>query len=463
MIDMCRVDKNISQKQILVIAYFYPPIPEIGSIRTWKLVKYIRAHGFEPIVICGETYDANWTYELPDVQVYRIKCHFLFSEITNKFKKALCKNNKVSSDDITGNISRLSSIFLRVKLITLKLIYIVSKYIYNVLYEILASPDMYFKWHKQVLLIAQEIIENHNISLIYSSSGPSTDLIIASDLSKKYGIPWIADYRDLWTKNHYESHSFFRAYFDRKLEFKTLQSASAVVAASEPAATIQSEFLKKLVTVITNGYDPDDYFYYTQSSNVFTISYTGIIYSGKQDPSMLFAAVDKLIKTNKICRDKIRIKFYGSERSTLNDFLAQYDLDKVVEIYDRIPLKQSIIEQKKSTLLLLLMWSDISEKGVYTGKVFEYLGARRPILAIPANEGSVVDVLLRQTNAGVSFADLSKLETFILDCYDTFYKTGQLPYYGIDDEIIKYSRTNQAKQFADIFVSVLSNYEKNKR
>lgn len=437
--------------KILLIAYFYPPISTIGSMRTWKLVKYIRLFGYEPIVICGETDEQLWEQELPDVEVHRTKCDFLFEKVSLKIKK------KVNSDESLTTFNSTKDANFQLKKYILRDLYWMLQRTKHFLSEIFEYPDIYYKWRKKVLPIASKIIESNSIALIYSSSSPVTDHLIASDLSRKFDIPWIADYRDLWTNNHYDSVTSLRQYFEKKLELRTLSWASSIVTVSEPAGKIQSVFLNKPVHVITNGFDPEDYDFNVQPYEIFTIIYTGIIYSGKRDPSMLFSAVKKLIGMEKISKNKIRIKFFGAEKLQLENLLKQYDIGEVVEIYDRIPLQQAIIEQKRATVLLLLMWNHLTEKGVYTGKIFEYLGAKKPILAIPTIIGSVVGELLDKTQAGISCSSVEEVEDVLLNWYQKFYSAGKLPYEGIDQEIEKYSRKNQAKQFASLFDSLSNN------
>lgn len=434
--------------KILVIAYFYPPISTIGSIRTWKLVKYIKMFGYEPIVICGETDEQFWKQELPHVEVHRIKCDILFEKFSKKI------NKKVKSDGSLTKLSSSNDVNFLLKVYILRYCYFILKRIKPFLNEIFEYPDSIFKWRKKVLPIASKIIELNSIALIYSSSGPVTDHLIANDLSRKFGISWVADYRDLWTKNHYIAHTSLRKYFEEKLELRTLSGASSIVTVSGPAAKIQSDFLNKPVQVITNGFDPEDYDFNVQPYEIFTIIYTGVIYFGKRDPIMLFEAVKNLIERRSFLKNKIRIKFFGADKLILEKILKKYDIDEVVEIYDRIPLNQAIIEQKRASALLLLMYNHMDEKGVYTGKIFEYLGAKRPILVIPTMNGSVVDDLLEKTRAGVSCSSVEEIEDVLLNWYERFYSAGNLPYEGIDQEIEKYSRMNQAKQFAKLFDSL---------
>ena len=439
-----------NKKNILIIAYFFPPPNSIAAIRTWKLVKYIKQHGYEPIVICGET-NIDTGFETSDIEVHRIKCDILLEKYASVFKNKINSQKNKNNNNEMIHVHSSDAFNINVR----QIIYLILKKIKRILSEIFEYPDAQSKWRKTVLPIASKIIDTKRIDLIYSSASPFTGHLIASDLSKIYGIPWVADYRDLWTLNHYISHLWIRLFLEKRLELRTLSSVSAVITVSEPAAEIQSKFLNRPVEVITNGFDPCDYNFYTEPYKNFTISYTGNIYSGKQDPSLLFSAVRKLIDNGKISSRNIRINFWGTDKIILDPIIKKYHLHEVVGIFERVSLEKSIIEQKKSTVLLLLSWNDLSQKGVYTGKVFEYLGANRPILAIPKNTGSVIDELLYKTRAGISCSSVEQLEDVLLNWYDTFYSTDTLPYTGMEEEIQKYNRVNQARQFAMLFDSVI--------
>jgi len=95
------------------------------------------------------------------------------------------------------------------------------------------------------------------------------------------------------------------------------------------------------------------------------------------------------------------------------------------------------------------------EKGIYTGKVFEYLGARRPILVIPRTEG-VLDELMEETGAGVAASSEEELIMLLAKWYDEFLTTGSLKYRGKEEAISKYTREQQARKLAQVFDRVLA-------
>ena len=104
--------------------------------------------------------------------------------------------------------------------------------------------------------------------------------------------------------------------------------------------------------------------------------------------------------------------------------------------------------------MLLLNWNDPNEKGVYTGKVFEYLSAKRPILAVGGYGDGVIEELLEKTQAGDSFYESTGIKDFITEYYSEFKSNSRVPYKGIQEEIDKFSHIGMAEKFSKVFEDV---------
>ncbi|MDA8325199.1 MAG: hypothetical protein M0033_03180, partial [Nitrospiraceae bacterium] len=249
----------------------------------------------------------------------------------------------------------------------------------------------------------------------------------------EYGVPWIADLRDLWTMNHYYDKLGVIRFFERRLEMRTLSCADALVTVSQPLADALGTLHKgKDVQCITNGFDPDDFNGIpTRLSKKFSITYTGMLYNGKRDPAILLKTTARLIEENRIDRAKMEIVFYGPNEEWLTGDINKYRLQDVVKICGLIPRDEAIRKQKESQVLLLLLWDDEREKGVYTGKLFEYLGSRRPILAI-GRSNSIVKDLLSDTGAGHFVSDRLQLEKILMRHYHEFISNGEVGYHAND-------------------------------
>lgn len=319
--------------------------------------------------------------------------------------------------------------------------------------EVVAYPDAHKGWYKYAVEAARRLLRSEVFDAVISSSHPPITHIIANKLKMEFQRPWIADFRDLWIQNHYFKHSFIRKFFEKRLEFKTLSTADALTTVSEPLAEkLKSRYWDKDVYVITNGFDPVQL---NNSNNKnffprkFNITYTGTLYQGKRDPEPLFRAIQELIFEKRVNELDLSIEFYGDKVNWLAEDAAKYGLQNVVKIYGIVQRDVAIEKQRQAQILLLLNWNDPEEKGVYTGKLFDYLAAQRPILSIGIS-GGVVEELLKQTKAGVHVSNISEIKDVILKAYQEFKSTGSVLYHGISSEINKYTHCEMAKKFATI-------------
>jgi len=325
---------------------------------------------------------------------------------------------------------------------------IINKFV-NIARAIVAYPDDEKTWYPFAVSEGHKLIKSGQFDAIISSAGPYTCHLIAKELKARHGLPWIADFRDLWTQNHYYSYGSLRLLFERRLELKTLGVADALVTVSEPLAQkLKTLHRNKRVSVINNGFDIDDVDTAPLTKQL-TITYTGQLYQGKRDPALLFQAVSALIAAGAINASQIRIRFFGDAPFWLEQEIMQYGLSEVVSLHSNVPRDVALYKQRESHALLLLNWDDPSEQGVYTGKVFEYLAAKRPILALGGPSG-VVKELLNETNAGVHINALDDLKDLLLFWYKEFKQNSSVNYHGNWDAIEKYSHREMARKFAHL-------------
>jgi len=344
--------------------------------------------------------------------------------------------------------------------------------IFNLYQTIFGYPDDERGWKKPAVRVGRKLLEKEKFDAIISSSSPVTAHIIANQLKSKYEqssfgqrkkIPWIADLRDLWTQNHNYQYSRVRKFFEQKLELKTFKDANALVTVSP----IWADRLKKLhkrdsVYTITNGFDPEKV--NTPPIKLtpkFTITYTGQIYPLKQDPSKLFIALRKLISDKVINPNDIEVRFYGPYQKWLEEEIKKYGLSNIVKQYGIVPREIALKKQWESQILLLLNWEDPKEKGCYTGKIFEYLTAQRPILATGGFCGDVVEALLNKTKAGVYCSKIEDIKKSLIDFYFEYKQKGKVSYSWRWDEIQKYSYKEMARKFAELLNQITEHGQRN--
>lgn len=327
----------------------------------------------------------------------------------------------------------------------------ILRFFYRRYSEIKHYPDAEKGWVPYAMQFADEILQTEKIDAILTSSPPVTTHIIANGLKKKHNVPWVADFRDLWTQNHNYSYSNLRKFFERKLEIKTLSNADALIAVSPRMADKLTVLHKgKQVYNITNGFDPEKMSKgkIDPTSN-FTITYTGQIYK-KQNAEKLLVALRDSISEGAMNRSDVEVRIFGPENEQLEEQTKKYGLTDVVRQYGIVPREACFQKQRESQVLWQITWEDPKEKGAYSGKIFEYLGAHRPILATGGFGGDVVEELIKETKSGYYCPSIESTKRELKKLYSEYQLKGTVSYHGSLKEINKYSYHEMAKKFAEV-------------
>ena len=421
-------------KNVLIISFFFNQSEEIGSVRMRGLAKYLPEFGWNPIVL---TVKSSSGISDKRVTVFETP----YRDTVDAWKEFLGLPSDKSLPDLLNTAAAAQKKTLIDKII-------------NIWYEIFIFPDQTINWSVSAIKKGNEIFRDFPIDAIISSIHPLTPHIIAHELVRGKKIPWVADFRDLWTQNHFFRYSGIRMFFDRRLELSTISSASALTTVSSPFSETLHELHKnKNVFTITNGYDPDQLNPGIPLSKKFSMTHTGRFYRGSQDPGPFFKAVKVLIDENVIDPAEMEIHFFGQYESWLVNDIKKYQLEQVIQLHGKISREESIRKQRESHVLLLFTWNDPRQRGVYTGKVFDYLAAKRPILAIGL-QGSVVNDLLGQTGAGLNVSADEEIKECISGYYQEYRERGFVSYTGIPAEIEKYSHREMARKFANILEEI---------
>ena len=418
-------------KKVLVIAYYFPPRPAVASLRPSGLARYLPEFGWEAVIL---------TAALPG------KPDPHFEVIETQYHDSLGFGKKLFGLDSQRPLITQVRNKLKIKSERSPLDFILAT-----VGGIIAYPDPQKGWRRFAIEAGGDILRQQNIKAMISTSPPATSHIIAKRLKDEFKIPWVADFRDLWTQNHYYLYGPLRKVVERRLELNTLSTADALVAVSQPwADDLRSLHRQKPVHSIPNGFDPAEI--NTASGNLtdkFTITYTGNLYPGKQSPEPLFAALRDLITEGSIDAGDIEVRFYGPQAGWIDKQSQRYGLADIVRQFGTVPREVALKKQRESQLLLLLKWNDAQQRGNYPAKIFEYLAARRPILAV-GGYPDVVDRLLDETKAGVSGQTGEEIKALLLRLYQEYKSTGIVSYSGDEAETSKYSHREMAKKFASI-------------
>jgi glycosyltransferase involved in cell wall biosynthesis len=375
--------------KVMIVAYAFPPTNVIGAIRVGKLARYLHHAGHHLRVLTAEIgEDQSLPLEIPGEFVIRTEYRgrqALLDPLIRWVRRSATQAGGSAETSRTGQGEPRKSPweFLRRQ--------------YRGLTNI---PDSRIGWIKTAVPAGKRLIKEWRPDIIFASAPPFTCLVVASRLGQTFGIPWIADFRDLWVDNPYYSEPAWRRQIDATIESLTLRNATLLVTVSPIWAEQLRRRHRRPTEVVYNGYAAEDFPEATPrpgGGTLLTIRYTGSIYRGFRDPSALFSAIALLPEG---LRDRMKVEFYGDSSDEILALAEQHRIRDRVAASPPVPYRRALELQMSADILLLLQWSDVRDEGNLPGKTFEYLYARRPILLIGYEQGAAAR-LIRERGAGL--------------------------------------------------------------
>ncbi len=410
-------------KKVLMIAHQFPPVGGSGVQRTTKFVKYIHRFGWEPVVLTR------------DIKGMALKDESLLKDIPEKTR--IFRTNPWNLLELPGILKLLGKVINRKVLI----------------------PDGERLWQLFSKRPAADIVTAEGIDLIYTTSYPYSSHLMGLYLKKKFPrIPWVADFRDEWTKNpniRDYKYNFIRTSIERNMEDSILEKADCVIANTPIMMKNFLEdrpVLKDKFVVIPNGYDEEDFKDISHASpenDVFTVTYAGLLY-GRRKPDMFLEAVGRLLHEGLLDRKLIRIDMVGHFNSEiLNSLISRFDLHGIVKVFPYMKHRESILKLMSSDALLLV--AGAGEEAFYLGKIFEYMRTGRPILAVVPENGAAAD-LVRDTCTGLvsDSSDVNKTKDNIIKLFNGW-KRGDSILSPNMDKISRYERCALTEQLCKAF------------
>ncbi len=242
--------------------------------------------------------------------------------------------------------------------------------------------------------------------------------MVAQRLSAALGTPWIAELRDLWANNPYnDTHPLIKPVLDRVAN-ATLRHAHACVAVTAAACEEVRAATQRPVVLSYNGFDQEEF---TGLENVtpldrtrLTIIHAGVIYAGRRDPTALLQALALMGEE----RHQVSLQFYHDSHQSIDTMARQLGVRDCVEVYNPVPRSEILRREREADALLLCRWDNPAEDGIIPGKLFEYIGAQRPILSVGSTTGEAADIVRRGAFGCVSndpMEILKKLQFWIAE------------------------------------------------
>jgi len=402
-------------KKVLIICYYWPPAGGPGVQRWLKFVKYLPDFGVEPIVYVPE----NATYPIMD--------EALIEEIPNgitvikrPIKEPYGFASMLSRKQTKSISSGLIPTQKKQSLVQKTMLYIRGNYF---------IPDARVAWVKPSISFLERVIQEQEIDTIITSGPPHSMHLIG--LGLKFRDPWTTiGYHDKlkMTSKTQETH--------KSLEQEVLREASQIIVTSPNTKKEFSELTKTPIQVITNGFDVQENDV-LKLNNKFTISHIGSLLSDR-NPKILWKALSDIVSENETFKSAFRLSLAGRVSESVIESLKEYGLDSFVQLEGYVSHTAAIDLQRKSNLLLLLEIDSPETRSIIPGKLFEYLAARRPILAI-GPEGSDIEEIILQTESGSyhNYTQEEVIRATILSHFEHFTNKTELLRSG---DIAKYHR-----------------------
>jgi hypothetical protein len=259
---------------------------------------------------------------------------------------------------------------------------------------VIELPDERGGWIPSATSAALRAAGTNGCDLVIASGPPFAALVVAHRVAERLKIPWIADYRDLWSNGSYYSRSGTRRKLDACIERRVLSNCTSAITVSLPLADDLHRDFSIPVEEVLNGYDPVSVVPIREreplSSARLNLLYVGNNFYGKlRTPKDLLCAAREL----RLTRKEICFHFLGSDPGLIEQFTTPTRTGDLVQVHEAVPREQAIEMQARADALLLLMWNDPAEAGTYSGKIFEYIAVRRPIVICGYADGVAANLV----------------------------------------------------------------------
>lgn len=404
----------MTTRRVLLVAYYFPPLGGSGVQRTLKFVRYLPEFGWQPVVLTARNADLSTRDETlvgqvsPDVPVVRTfipEPYALYRRLTRR------------ASDVPVDLAVLTLGPSERRRFTERF----AEWVRSTCF----IPDARVGWLPFAVLAGWRAIRRHAVNVIYTSAPPYTCHLVGWWLKRLTGLPWVADFRDSWVG--WLSAPQYRPWparrIDQALERAVVTQADwrivAIPGIRGDLCSRTPEAASLRWRVITNGYDPADFdgVQPRPSDERLTIVYTGSLY-GHRHPACLLRAIDSLRETAPQVVADLRICFVGRVAAAIAAELQREPYRDVIELVPYVPHRESVGYLLGADVLLLIVDAGRFGKMIATGKIFEYLGAQRPMLALSPPDG-IAARLVRSLHAGI-IADPgnpAEIAHALLDCH----------------------------------------------
>ena len=366
-------------KNLLIISYDFPPASR-GIWRTIKFCRYMGEFGWRPYILTvkpvrTERWDWSPLEQIPaDTEIRRTesvdphRLAYIASEWRGKSKAQDGQKAGRSNPRPTHSALRRTMDILRAWVL---------------------QPDDRIGWYPFAVQQGKKWLREQEFDAVYSTCFPNTAHLVGERLARYSGLPYIADFRDIWIGNYYFYHPATRwhDHLQRRQERRVVEAANLVISATGPitgdfADRYPDQPAEKFLT-ITNGFDPIDFEMSAPRPDPdhFTTTYAGTMF-GSTSPRNFFRAIARLLDREPRWRDVLRLRFVGTMIEEYQALIGRHGLSQITRIDGYLSHEDALAAMAEADALLLLVAPVKGSHIMLTQKVFEYVAARRPVLGL---------------------------------------------------------------------------------
>src|SRR5579884_4013106 len=380
--------------RLLFVSYWLPPRSAVGSIRAAHLLKHLGACGWDVTAVTARLEPTDQT-----------PCKYIqtgYWDLKGAIKAGIGIGRRSTHEALHVDVPRYGA--RRTPL---------QRVIFGTA-SLLSYPDDYIGWLPFAAQTIRRLAATRQWDAVLTSAPPMT-VNLAAALSHPR-IPWIADFRDLWAGSNYSERSVLHDLFDGTLERLCVSRAAALVASSQLSADrLARRYPHKPCVAISTGFDPDEWNDVPFATEPrCTLLYAGTWYRGQRDPTVLFAAIRQILDEGSAADGDLNIELYAPKEAWLDELIARFRLQSVVRVHGFVERSVVLAAERRADRLIALAWDGAQADGIVPGKIFEYFGARRPILAIGGPPNCAVQHLLDATGTGVRCRTVEETKAEVL-------------------------------------------------
>lgn len=405
-------------KRILMIAFHFPPLAGSSGIqRSLRFAQHLPQFGWEPLVLTAHPR----AYER-------------------------------TSPDMLNEIPTTTVVVRAPAFDTARHFSIQGRYP-----GFLARPDRWISWLPGATVMGLSMIKRYKPDAIWSTYPIATAHLIGASLHKLSGLPWVADFRDPMAQDGYPSDPRTWKNFKR-IEERAARDATRCTFTTPGTVRLYSERYPESASrfkVIENGYDEETFAGLTPGGpplnpGKVTLLHSGIVYPNERDPTQFLKAIRALIDAEEISSDQLRVRFRASMHDDyLRTLTSQFDLSECVELLKPIAYKEALEEMMRADVLLIMQASNCNDQ--IPAKLYEYLRAGRPILALTDPKGDTASVL---RGAGIDAIAPLDQANLIAPLLATTIADASVRKVALAEKVAGYSRKIRTKELALILTEI---------